>query len=329
MDWTVYILRCADGSLYTGVTDDLDRRLVAHNAGHGARYTRGRLPVRTVYAETARNRATALRREWQIKQLDRAGKEALAMRGVLSRTAPVFPGFRPAAIRFLRSLRRNNRREWFEAHRDLYEDEVRRPFRALVEEMDVRLAGFAPEIIGDPKRSVFRIHRDVRFSKDKSPYKTNAACWFFHRDAGKGVGREAHGGAGFYFQIAPGECLLGAGLWMPPPPSLALIRQRLSEEPDEFERMVLSPGFKRRFRALDPEAMLTRVPRGFAPDDPAARWLRYRSFTAGRMLAERDIASPRLVTLLAGDFERLTPLVRWLNGALGLRSASARIQCCA
>ena len=325
MDWTVYILRCADGSLYTGMTDDLDRRLATHNAGRGARYTRSRLPVESVYRETARSRAAALRREWQIKQLDRAGKEALVMSGGKSTATPGFPGFRPAAMRFLTSLRRNNRRDWFEAHRDLYEEEVRSPLRALVEEVDVRLAGFAPEIIGDPGRSVFRIHRDVRFSKDKSPYKTNAACWFFHRDIGKGMGRETHGGAGFYFQIAPGECLLGAGLWMPPAPSLTLIRQQLSDDIEEFEAIVLSAGFKRRFGALDPEAMLTRVPRGFSPQDPAARWLRYRSFTAGRAIPERDITSPRLVTLLAKDFERLTPLVRWLNRSLGLPAASARM----
>jgi uncharacterized protein (TIGR02453 family) len=324
MNWTVYILRCADGSLYTGTTDDLDRRVSTHNAGRGARFTRGRLPVKVVYRETARDRAAALRREWQIKRLKRAGKEALTVGGVSSRSTPGFPGFRPAAMRFLRSLQRNNRREWFELHRDLYEDEVRGPLRALVGDVDVRLAGFAPEIIGHPARSVFRIHRDVRFSKDKSPYKTNAACWFFHRDAGKGVGREAHGGAGFYFEIAPGECRLGAGLWMPPTPSLNLIRRQLSEEVDAFEAIVLAPAFKRRFGALDPEAMLSRVPRGFTPGEPAAQWLRYRSFTAGRALEARDIASPRLVTLLANDFERLTPLVRWLNRALGLQAATTR-----
>jgi uncharacterized protein (TIGR02453 family) len=325
MGWTVYILRCADGSLYSGMTDDLGRRLATHNAGRGARYTRGRLPVEVVYAEEAPNRATALRREWQIKHLNRPGKEALIMRGTTSSTTPAFPGFRPAALRFLRSLQRNNRREWFESQRDLYENEVRQPLRALVEEVDVRLAAFAPEITGDPRRSVFRIHRDVRFSRDKSPYKTNAACWFFHRDAGKGVGREAHGGAGFYFQIAPGECFLGAGLWMPPPPGLARVRERLSEESSAFEKIVLAPAFRRRFGSLDPEAMLTRVPRGYAADHPAARWLRFRSFTAGRPLTERDIASSRLVTILAGDFERLTPLVRWLNGALGLQTASSRL----
>ena len=103
-------------------------------------------------------------------------------------SASEFHGFTPAAMRFLTSLKRNNTREWFQAHRDAYERDVREPLAALVEEMDVRLAELAPEIVGDPKRSLFRIHRDVRFSNDKSPYKTNAACWFYHGDAGRGVG---------------------------------------------------------------------------------------------------------------------------------------------
>ena len=114
-----------------------------------------------------------------------------------------FTGFRPAAFTFLRGLRRNNRKEWFEAHRDVYETDVREPMRALVDELDAVLGGIAPEFRGDPKKSVFRIHRDVRFSKDKSPYKTHIACWLFHHDAGHGVGQEAHGGAGFYVHIQP------------------------------------------------------------------------------------------------------------------------------
>lgn len=325
MSWMVYLLRCSDGTLYAGATDRLERRVATHNAGRGARYTRSRRPVTLAWAEPARNRGAALRREWQIKQLGREAKEALITQARRPDTTAGFSGFRPGALGFLRSLRRNNRREWFEGNRDRYEDEVRGPLRALVEDVDIRLAAFAAEITGDPRRSVFRIHRDVRFSRDKSPYKTNAACWFFHRDAGTGVGREAHGGAGFYFQIAPGECLMGGGLWMPPPASLSLIRQRLSEEPEAFEEIVMAPGFRRRFGPLDEEAMLTRLPRGFPADHPAGRWLRYRSFTAGRDLAERDIASPRLVERLADDFRRLTPLVRWLNEALGLASATARL----
>ena len=107
-------------------------------------------------------------------------------------------------MKFLRGLQRNNKKEWFESNRERYETHVKRPLQLLVEEVDARLGEVAPEIVGDPKRSVFRIHRDVRFSKDKSPYKTQAAVWFRHRDAGHTVGtRAVHGGAGFYFEIGP------------------------------------------------------------------------------------------------------------------------------
>ena len=101
------------------------------------------------------------------------------------------PTFTPAALTFFRGLARNNAKPWFEAHRADYVEHVVAPMRALIEELDVRLARFAPEITGDPKRSLFRIYRDVRFAKDKSPYKTHAACWFWHRDADPRVGDKA------------------------------------------------------------------------------------------------------------------------------------------
>src|SRR5256714_2597631 len=133
--------------------------------------------------------------------------------------------FTAASLRFLRGLARNNKKPWFEAHRDDYETQIRVPMRALIEEMDVRFARFAPELTGDPKRSMFRIHRDVRFSKDKSPYKTHAACWFFHADATSKVGREADGGgAGLYFHLQPGASFVGGGCWMPPAPALRRFR---------------------------------------------------------------------------------------------------------
>lgn len=237
-----------------------------------------------------------------------------------------FDGFRPAAMTFLRRLARNNNRAWFENHRPDYEQHVRLPLRSLVEEMDVRFARIAPEITGDPRRSVFRIHRDVRFSRDKSPYKTHASCWFYHRDAGRQVGQEADAGsAGFYFQFSPTESFLGGGIWMPPRGSLARIRDALAEEPEGFSRAVTSPAIRRRFGGLDQEAMLKRLPRGFEPGHPAERWLRYQSFTLGRELSPDEALSPRLADLLERDFARLVPLVRWLNRALGYLPAESRL----
>jgi uncharacterized protein (TIGR02453 family) len=237
----------------------------------------------------------------------------------------VGPRFTAETLRFLRALARHNRRPWFEAHRAEYESHVRGPLRELVEEMDVRLALAAPEICGDPKRSIFRIYRDVRFSDDKSPYKTHAACWFYHRDASHRVGQESHGGgAGFYFQIAPGNSFLGGGIWMPPREALAKLRDAIAEDPKGFARTVTAPAVARRFGGLDEDAVLTRVPRGYAPEHPAAEWLKYKSFTLGRALSDREATSARLPALLQQDFAAILPLVRWLNAALGLRPAKQR-----
>lgn len=229
----------------------------------------------------------------------------------------------PAALRFFRQLAAHNNKQWFEAHRTQYEQEVRAPMRELIEELDVRFARFAPEIGGDPKRSMFRINRDIRFSEDKSPYKTNAACWFHHRSASRHVGGEAtEGSAGFYFHFEPGESLVGAGLWMPPRPQLNRLRDAIAERPDAFSRMMA--GLPKRFAALDDSAVLKRMPRGYSEEHPAARWLRYQSFTSGRSLTDAQVTSAKLPDLLAREFEQLLPLVRWLNGALGFREGLAR-----
>ena len=322
MTWHVYVARCGDGTLYTGITTDPARREAAHNAGRGAGYTRARRPVRLVHLEPAADRSAALRRELAIKRLPRRLKEQLVT-GTLTSTE--FRGFGPGALKFLRGLTRHNDREWSERHRAAYESEVRDPLRALVEEIDVRLARIAPELTGDPRRSIFRIHRDVRFSKDKSPYKTNAACQFYHQDAGRGAGQDAEGaGAGLYFQIADGECFVAGGMWMPARPALEKIREAVADDPASLDRIVRAPTFRRRFGALSEEAMLSRLPRGYADGHPAERWLRYKSFTASRMLTEHEVTSPRLAAMIERDFGALVPLVRWLNGAIGYRSWQRR-----
>lgn len=233
--------------------------------------------------------------------------------------------FTSATLRFLRGLARNNNKPWFEAHRAEYQGQVRAPMHALIEEMDVRLAGFAPEIMGHPKRSMFRIYRDIRFSQDKSPYKTHAACWFYHRDADRRVGSEAEGGgAGFYFQVAPGGSFVGGGIWMPARSVLNRLRDAIAENHQAFDRMVRDRRLVRRFGGLEDEAVLKRMPRGFAETHPAARWLKYQSFVTGRQLSEAQVTSARLPALLERDFNEMLPLVRWLNGALGLRAATQR-----
>ena len=234
-----------------------------------------------------------------------------------------FAGFRPAALSFLRGLARHNERPWFEAHRDAYENEIQRPMRDLVEEMDDRLARVAPEICGDARRSIFRIYRDIRFSADKRPYKQHAACWFYHRDSDPKVGHDG-GGAGFYFHLEPGNSQLGGGLWMPGREVLAQLREAIAEDPRGFVKAADSPSMRRRFDGLSDEAVLTRMPRGFDEGHPAAKWLRYKSFTAGRMMTDAEVLRPDLASRVEKEFAALTPLVRWLNGALGLKAATRR-----
>src|SRR5205807_8332577 len=233
--------------------------------------------------------------------------------------------FSTATMTFLHGLKRHNDRAWFEAHRPEFEAVVQQPMRQLIEELDVRLARLAPEIIGDPKRSLFRIYRDIRFSADKSPYKTHAACWFYHRDGSRAVGREAAGGgAGFYFQIAPGDSFLGGGMWMPPREALLQLREAIAEHPARFAKIATDRRLGRRFGGLSEEAVLRRVPRGYAPDHAAARWLKFQSFVTGRPLTDAQAAGARLPALLEADFRLVLPLVRWINGVLGLRPAERR-----
>ncbi len=326
MPWFVYIARCRDGSLYTGVSTDVPRRIAAHNASKGAAYTRPRLPVVAVHVERARSRGAALRREYAIKQLTRGEKQVMVRESGARAAQPVaFAGFDSGALRFFRRLKRHNDREWFEAHRAEYETFVRGPMRALVEEMDVRLARLAPEMVGDPARSIFRIHRDVRFSKDKSPYKTHAAAQFYHRDAGRGAGVDATGaGASFYFHLDPAESFVAGGIWMPARPTLTAIRDAIAEDPAGFESIVHAPAFRRRFGPLEDEAVLKRMPRGFAESHPAARWLRYQSFIGYRALSTAEASSPRLARTLERDFGVLLPLVRWINRAVGYQAAVSR-----
>jgi uncharacterized protein (TIGR02453 family) len=232
-----------------------------------------------------------------------------------------FTGFTPAATGFLRDLARHNRREWFEERRDIYEGALRAPVRALIEEMDVRLATAAPELVGDPKRSPFRIHRDVRFSKDKSPYKTNVGFWLAHRDVGRAAS-EIHGGAGLYFHLEPRASFIAVGIWMPAPPALAKIRAAIVDDLPGFKKTLTK--LRRSFKPLSQEAVLRRPPRGYADTHPAAEWLRYKSFTASRPLLMRDVRGVALPDLIMQHYANALPFVRWLNLALGLRSAARR-----
>src|SRR5262249_10844565 len=160
-------------------------------------------------------------------------------------------------------------REWFQEHKSIYENSLKRPMENLISALAEDFQKFAPEMIASPKASAYRIYRDTRFSKDKSPYKTHVAAVFPRSGLGK------HEGAGFYLHIAPSELLIGGGLYMPLPEELNVVRQKIGSDSVSFFKILRNQKFKKLFQTIGGE-QLSRVPRGFAADHPAADYLRHK-----------------------------------------------------
>jgi uncharacterized protein (TIGR02453 family) len=220
--------------------------------------------------------------------------------------------FPAEALRFLRQLKRNNRREWFLAHRDDYETHVKAPMLEIVGRLADDMRSFAPEIVCDPKTAMYRIYRDVRFSPNKAPYKTHVAAVFPSR------GLPKHEGAGLYFHVSPDEVWIGGGMYAPQTPQLQAVREHIAINVRRLRTIVESPGFRRTVGALEGER-LQRVPRGFAGDHPAAEFLKYRQFLAGRELEPSAAVSPKFYGTVLEVFRNVAPLARFLNEPLAGR----------
>jgi len=219
------------------------------------------------------------------------------------------PRFSAATLSFLRRLKRNNRREWFNAHRDEYEAHVRAPMIAVIERLAVDFRSFAPDLVASPKRSLYRIHRDIRFSEDKKPYKTHVAAVFPCRDLPK------HEGAGLYFHAAPDGVWVGGGMYAPMTPQLHAVREHIAANSRRLRKIVSAPGFKRAVGSLEGER-LQRVPRGFPKDHEAAEFLKHRQFLAGCEFPASFATSPKFYSGLLGVFRQIAPLVAFLNEPL-------------
>jgi uncharacterized protein (TIGR02453 family) len=224
--------------------------------------------------------------------------------------------FSSKTISFLRSLKRNNNREWFRPRKDQYEAHVRGPMTAVVERLAQDFRTFAPELIASPKQSLFRIYRDTRFSDNKKPLKTHAAAIFRTRQLPKPQG------AGLYFEIAPGWVWIGGGMWRPEPFELVQIREHIGETWPEMRGITGARAFRRRFEALSGDT-LTRVPRGYAADHPAAEFLKFRQFYGGAEFPASLAHSREFYPTLVATFKALMPLVRFLNEPLTATSAGA------
>ena len=223
---------------------------------------------------------------------------------------PPFDGFPREGIDFMKRLKRNNNRPWFEKHKEEYEASVKLPMQSLIAALRPHFDQFAPEFDINPKRSLFRIYRDVRFSKDKSPYKTHVAAHFVLRGKPKGVE-----GSGYYLHIEPGEVFLGGGIYMPDNDQLKKIRRAIADQPDLFLSIIQDQRFKKCFGKLEGDK-LQRVPKGYEPDHPMAEWLKYKQFFVGVEWVESKCQKVKFVSQIAAVFEAASPLVRFLNEAM-------------
>ncbi len=222
--------------------------------------------------------------------------------------------FSPAAFAFLRGLARHNDREWFNARKPVYERELKAPMVALVDEITQSMAAYAPEHMRPAHKSMMRIYRDIRFSPDKRPYKTHLSAWWSRR------GMEKTSGAGFYLEVGPKRCFVAAGVYMPERDQLLALRRWLADNHREYTKQ-LAKLLKPRsahipsFEPIDPEA-LSRVPKGFCSEHPAADLLRARNWGVRSTLPPALALEPVLADEVISCFRRMAPLVETLNNAI-------------
>ena len=213
------------------------------------------------------------------------------------------------SLAFLRALKRNNRREWFQPRKEQFDADVREPMLAIVERLADDLRSIAPEIVVDPKTAMYRIYRDTRFSENKTPYKTHVAAVFPWRGLAK------HEGAGLYFHVSPDEVWMGGGMYSPQTAQLHAVREHIAGNVRRLRTIVESPGFRRHVGKLEGER-LQRVPHGFPKDHAAAEYLKYRQFLAGRELPPAFACNPTFYSTLVTVFRQVAPLARFLNEPL-------------
>jgi len=211
------------------------------------------------------------------------------------------------ALTFLRGLARNNDREWFNARKEVFETKLKGPMIALIEEINAELMDFAPEHVTDPKKAFYRIYRDTRFSPDKTPYKTHIAAIFPRK------GLEKHAAAGFYFQLSPKGVGIAAGMYAPGPDELRAVRTFLAENHAKFRVAAKAP--EKLFGKLQGESV-TRMPKGFDTESPAADLLKMKQWMFWRELDVPLATSPKLKAELVKRFRAAAPVVDMLNSGI-------------
>lgn len=226
-----------------------------------------------------------------------------------------FSGFPPEALNFFRGLARNNRREWFQPRKAVFEEQVKRPMRELVERLNADLGRLAPEFVTDPDKAIYRIYRDVRFSQDKKPYKDHIAASFH--------GRGCANSAGFYVAVSHQNVAVGGGIYMPSPAELLAIRTSIAERHQDLRRILRAAPVRKLMGELHGE-QLTRTPKGFPADHPAADLLKFKRFILYVELPPELAATPKLYPEVLQRFKAMRPFMEFLAAAAKPRSKTAR-----
>jgi len=224
-----------------------------------------------------------------------------------------FRGFPKEGMDFLRGLKRNNKREWFQPRKQVFEENVKAPMVEMVEALNHFLALRVPDFVTEPSKAIYRIYRDTRFSGDKTPYKTHIAASFSHRQL------EKHAAAGFYFSASPEEIEVAGGLYMPGPAELLAVRSHIASHHEEFRRLIASKSLVKAMGDMQGQ-QLGRAPKGFPPDHPAVDLLRYKQWLYYTILDGGLSTTGRLFSEVRKRFELLIPFVEFLNRQLLARS---------
>ncbi|HTH54163.1 MAG TPA: DUF2461 domain-containing protein [Edaphobacter sp.] len=226
--------------------------------------------------------------------------------------APSAPHYSPEALKFLRGLKRNNDRNWFNDRKPVYEREIKAPSIALATAVNEAMLRFAPDNVQPPQKAMMRIYRDIRFSSDKRPYKTQQGIWWAKH------GLEKTSGGGFYFHIASDEVTIAAGVFMPERDQLLAIRRHLVEHHEEMRHLLASKKLRSLLGEIDGRK-LTRPPKGFSPDHPSVDLLLNRQWGLVTKLPADTATSPTLLKEIVKRFEIAAPLVAFLNAPLETR----------
>jgi len=221
--------------------------------------------------------------------------------------------FDHAFFRFLEDLKKNNQREWFQANKQRYEDEVRHPAQQFISDSGPQLHKISRHFLADPRPSggsMFRIYRDTRFAKDKSPYKTNVGIQFRHKQ-----GKDVHA-PGFYLHLETGGCFAGVGIWHPDGDSLSAIRAAIVEQPERWKRITRSKPFTEKLELAGES--LKRPPKGYDPEHPLVDDLKRKDFIASTQVTQKDITSDHFMADFTSNCKRATPFMRFLCEAVGV-----------